>query len=106
MTGFYLAMSYEGGDDGDARELWENAVNKQRRRIMQSRPLALIIPAPETITISDLDQWLDFWAANQDALEMDGHTFESAQDEALDGNLMIGGGASPCFRVEIVAGEE
>ena len=35
---------------------------------MKTRPMALVIPAPETITVTTLDQWLDFWANNYPAI--------------------------------------
>lgn len=52
-----------------------------------------------TITLRDLDDWKDFFAANEDAILLDYETEDRAFRHACDGGLILGGGAHPLFYV-------
>lgn len=84
------ARGFESGycDDCKAR-------GYEARRVVSWRK------APETLTIGSLAEWFDFQDENADGLALQGFWPLSALNAALRGELLIGGGAAPLFRVVI-----
>lgn len=54
------------------------------------------------IPLADMDEWTDFWADNGKAIAMEER---EALSLACNQCLMVGGGASPLFRVGFVDSE-
>lgn len=51
----------------------------------------------ETIILANMDAWQEWAEANREALEADYGSLSTALQHAMQGGLMIGGGAAPAF---------
>ncbi len=56
----------------------------------------------EFVSIADMDEWSDFWAANHELLESDVGKESLCMELAMNCGLLIGGGAATLFRVGFV----
>ncbi len=52
-----------------------------------------------TITLADMDAWESFAAENREALESEYESTANAYQHAVQGGLILGGGAAPAFHV-------
>lgn len=83
--------------DGAARKAWD-MLGAVERDSWERNPTPRFA---ETLTIGSLAEWFDFQAENADGLVLQGFWPSSALNAALRGELLIGGGAGPLFRVVI-----
>jgi hypothetical protein len=54
---------------------------------------------PELMILADMDEWEDFVNANRETLEAECGSTANAYQHAIQGGLLIGGGAGPLYLI-------